>query len=139
MPPMATLHYDQAGRGLPLALLHGFPLDSRVWAKQRAALADQCRVITPDLRGFGKSTSDQPFSIESQADDVHAWLKQIGALPGVLGGLSMGGYVALACAKKYPADLRGLILIDTKADADTPDGKQAREKMIDLVRQKGSA
>src|SRR5437867_3940906 len=131
MPIMPKLHFEESGRGLPVVLLHGFPLDSRVWAKQRAALNDRYRVITPDLRGFGRSKSDDPFTIESLADDVHALLKEIGALPGVLGGLSMGGYAALAYAKKYPADLRGLILVDTKAEADTPEGKQAREEMIE--------
>src|SRR5262249_15483 len=65
-------------------------------------------------------------------------LKQIGALPCVLGGLSMGGYTALAYVRKYASDLRGLILVDTKAEADTPEGKQGREKMIQLARDKGS-
>jgi len=123
---------------MPLVLLHGFPLDARVWKSQRAALAGGFRVITPDLRGFGRSTSDEAFSLVDLADDVHALLQQIGALPCVLGGLSMGGYTALAYVNKYAADLRGLILVDTKAEADTPEGKQGREKMIQLAREKGS-
>lgn len=149
-----TLHYDEAGpggqggqaghaghaaQGSPLVLLHGFPLDSRVWAKQREGLADRFRVITPDLRGFGKSTSADRFSMESLADDVHALLEAIGALPAVLGGLSMGGYVALEYARKYPADLKGLILVDTKAEGDTAEGKEGRNKMIELVRAQGSS
>jgi pimeloyl-ACP methyl ester carboxylesterase len=133
----AAIFYEEAGRGEPLVLLHGFPLDLRIWKQQREALSSQWRVITPDLRGFGKSASTDAFSIESLADDVHALLKEIGALPCVLGGLSRGGYVALAYVKKYPADLRGLVLIDTKAEGDTPEGKQGRMKMIDLVREKG--
>src|SRR5439155_22981708 len=84
------------------------------------------------------SKSNDAFTIESLADDVHVFLREIGALPCVLGGLSMGGYSALAYAKKYPSDLRALVLIDTKAEADTPEGKQGREKMIQLVREKGS-
>jgi pimeloyl-ACP methyl ester carboxylesterase len=135
---MAKLTFDESGKGPPLVLLHGFPLDARVWKSQRAALSDRFRVITPDLRGFGRSKSDEPFSIEALADDVHELLAQIGALPCVLGGLSMGGYAALAYVKKYASDLRGLILIDTKADADTTEGKQGREKMIQLAREKGS-
>jgi pimeloyl-ACP methyl ester carboxylesterase len=101
-------------------------------------LSDGFRVITPDLRGFGRSKSQEPFSLVDLADDVHELLEQIGALPCVLGGLSMGGYTALAYVKKYAADLRALILVDTKADADTPEGKQGREKMIQLAREKGS-
>jgi pimeloyl-ACP methyl ester carboxylesterase len=133
------LHFIDQGRGTPVVLLHGFPLDSRMWAAQVPALTSAGhRVIAPDLRGFGQSRSDQPFTIQSLADDVHALLAGLGALPVVLAGLSMGGYVALAYAKKYPDDLRGLMLLDTKAEADTAEGKDGRQKMIDLVRKDGA-
>jgi pimeloyl-ACP methyl ester carboxylesterase len=133
-----TLNYEEAGHGMPVVLLHGFPLDSRVWAKQIEGLADRFRVVTPDLRGFGKSPSAEAFTLASLAGDVHALLAAIGALPAVFGGLSMGGYVALEYVKKFPSDLKGLMLIDTKAEGDTPEGKEARNKMIELVRSKGS-
>ena len=137
--PGGTLHTIDQGTGTPVVLLHGFPLDSRMWAAQVPALAAAGhRVIAPDLRGFGQSRSDRPFTIESLADDVHALLERMNVLPVVLAGLSMGGYVALAYAKKYPADLRGLVLLDTKAEADTPEGKEGRGKMIDLVRRDGA-
>src|ERR1043165_1650122 len=126
----ATIHYDEAGQGTPLVLLHGFPLDNRVWTQQRTALADRFRVITPDLRGFGKSPSIAPFTMESLADDVHALLQAIGALPCIIGGLSMGGYVCLEFVRKHPASVKGLMLIDTRAEGDSPEGKQGREKMI---------
>jgi pimeloyl-ACP methyl ester carboxylesterase len=134
-----TLSYTDRGSGPALVLVHGFPLDSRIWEAQVADLSSRFRVITPDLRGFGQSKSDASFTLESLADDLHALLQKVGALPAVLGGLSMGGYVALAYVKKYPTDLRGLLLIDTKAEGDTPEGKEGRNKMVDLVRQKGSA
>ncbi|MGB7158391.1 MAG: alpha/beta fold hydrolase [Tepidisphaeraceae bacterium] len=133
-----TLNYQEQGTGRPLVLLHGFPLDARVWREQIAALSGGFRVIAPDLRGFGQSKSNDPFTMESLADDVHALLADIGALPCVLGGLSMGGYVALAYAKKYPTDLLGLALIDTKAQGDTPEGKEGRQKMIELARSRGA-
>jgi pimeloyl-ACP methyl ester carboxylesterase len=133
-----TFHYLDRGHGMPVVLVHGFPLDSRIWEAQVEALSDRYRVIAPDLRGFGQSSSNDPFTIESLADDLHALLKEIGALPAVLAGLSMGGYVALAFAKKYPRDLRGLALIDTRAEGDTEQGKQNRNKMIQLVREKGA-
>ena len=145
MPTHATngaqIHYTDHGSGdlPPLVLVHGFPLDSRMWEAQVNALSDTGRrVIVPDLRGFGQSRSDAPFTLESLADDIHGLLAAVGALPCVLAGLSMGGYVALAYAKKYPGDLRGLVLIDTKAEADTAEGKAGREKMIELVRKEGS-
>jgi pimeloyl-ACP methyl ester carboxylesterase len=137
-----ALSYHERGRGgRNVALLHGFPLDARMWEAQLAALGDApggYRVVAPDLRGFGQSRSDAPFTIESLADDVHALLSALGALPTALVGLSMGGYVALAYAKKYPADLRALVLVDTKAEGDTTDGKAGRQKMIDLVRKEGA-
>ncbi|MGD1277340.1 MAG: alpha/beta fold hydrolase [Tepidisphaeraceae bacterium] len=135
----ATIHYRQRGAGVPLVLVHGFPLDQRLWEGQWTDLSRCCRVITPDLPGFGLSGGGESFSIESLADDLHAFLQQMEALPAVLGGLSMGGYVAQAYVQKYAADLRGLILLDTRASADTPAGKQARNEMIELARQKGSA
>jgi pimeloyl-ACP methyl ester carboxylesterase len=136
-----NLSYQERGAGARnVVLLHGFPLDGRMWDAQLAALGDGGgnRVVAPDLRGFGRSKSEAPFTIESLADDIHALLAAVGALPVVLVGLSMGGYVALAYAKKYPADLRGLVLVDTKAEADTEEGKAGRQKMIDLARREGS-
>jgi pimeloyl-ACP methyl ester carboxylesterase len=132
------LPYTDRGRGEPVVFLHGFPLDRRMWAAQAAELSDHYRVIAPDLRGFGQSRRSDPFTIESLADDTHLFLEQLAANPCVLVGLSMGGYVALAYASKYPDDLRGLILVDTKAEADTPQAREGRAKMIDLARASGA-
>jgi 3-oxoadipate enol-lactonase len=133
-----TLFYTEQGQGKPLVLLHGFPLDSRIWEAQIEALSNERRVIAPDLRGFGRSRSNALFTIESLAEDVHALLEVIGALPCALAGLSMGGYVAFAFAKKYPADLTALALIDTRCEGESAQGKDGRNKMIDLVRRNGS-
>ncbi len=93
------MSYREKGQGKPLALLHGFPLDSHIFEGQIATLSKRFHVIAPDLRGFGQSKNDEPFTIASLADDVHALLKSMDALPCALGGLSMGGYVALAFAE----------------------------------------
>jgi pimeloyl-ACP methyl ester carboxylesterase len=136
----AAIHYREKGHGAPaVLLLHGFPLDGRMWDAQLDALAARHRVIVPDMRGFGQSQPPAgPFSIESLADDVHALAQKLGAVPFVLAGLSMGGYVSLAYARKYRDTLRALILVDTKAEGDTPEGKGGRAKMIQLARDKGS-
>jgi 3-oxoadipate enol-lactonase len=134
-----VLPYTDRGRGPALVLLHGFPLDRRMWDAQVERLSQHCRVLAPDLRGFGRSGNSDPFTIESLADDIHVFVEQLAATPCVLAGLSMGGYVALAYAKKYPGDLRGLVLVDTKAGADTPQAKEGRAKMIELVRSQGSS
>jgi pimeloyl-ACP methyl ester carboxylesterase len=133
-----TLFYEERGSGLPVVLMHGFPLDGRIWTAQLDALSKQYRVIVPDLRGFGRSKSNTPFTMKSLAEDICSLLRSIGAIPCVLGGFSMGGYAALAFAKEYQSDLRGLMLIDTRAEADTAEGKTGRQKMIDLARTSGS-
>lgn len=132
------LFYRDEGRGSNLVFLHGFPVDSRMWEAQTVEFAGRFRVIAPDLRGFGQSHAVDPFTIESQADDIHGLLDQSGALPCVLVGLSMGGYIALAYAQKYPSNLRGLVLVDTKAAGDTAEQKEGRQKMITLVREQGA-
>jgi len=138
MANVSSLTFTDEGQGLPLVLLHGFPLDRHMWDAQVAELSAHWRVIAPDLRGFGQSRSEGPFSIADLADDVHIALGQLAALPCVLAGLSMGGYVALAFARKYIHDLRGLILVDTKAEGDTPQQREGRAKMIDLARTGGA-
>jgi 3-oxoadipate enol-lactonase len=132
------LAYIERGTGLPVVLLHGFPLDNHVWDPQIEDLSKDYRVIAPDLSGFGESRCGDPFSMQDQADDVHQLLVQIGALPCVLAGLSMGGYVSLAYWKKYPATLKGLILVDTRASADNSEGKEGRMRMAQVAREKGS-
>jgi 3-oxoadipate enol-lactonase len=134
-----TLQYLDKGttRSMPIVLLHGFPLDGRIWEAQVEALSDRYRVIAPDLRGFGQSASSEPFTVASLAEDVHALLREIGALPCILGGLSMGGYITLAFARSHPSDLRGLALIDTRCEADAPAARKNRGRMIQLVRERG--
>lgn len=133
-----SMNYAERGRGLPVVLIHGFPLDLRIWDAQVQVLSDRYRIIAPDLRGFGRSGVGGAFSMESLADDVHELLKQIGAIPSVVGGLSMGGYVTMAYARKYPGDLKAVMLIDTRAEADTPEGKEKRNQMLERLKTGGS-
>src|SRR5262245_57612857 len=112
-----TIAYDDSGTGSPLVLLHAFPLSREMWRPQRDGLSAEHRVLAPDLRGFGGTGgfTDSP-STDRMADDVAALLDKLGVTePVALGGLSMGGYVALAFARKHPQRLRALILADTKA------------------------
>jgi 3-oxoadipate enol-lactonase len=132
------LAHDDRGRGVPLVFLHGFPVDRRMWNAQVADLSSVCRIIAVDLPGFGQSPKRSTFSIEDLADAVYKLLKSIDALPCVLAGWSMGGYTALALARKHLDALRGLILIDTKAEPDNADQKAGRAKMIELVRTGGA-
>ncbi|MBX9583939.1 MAG: alpha/beta hydrolase [Gemmataceae bacterium] len=122
-----------------LVLIHGFPLDRDMWRPQVAALSGAARVVAVDLPGFGGS-EPKPFTMDSAADHVAARLDAEGA-PGrvVVGGLSMGGYVAMAFARRHPGRLAGLILADTRAAPDDDAGKKGRDEMIALARETGTA
>ncbi|WP_308169812.1 alpha/beta fold hydrolase [Acrocarpospora catenulata] len=110
-------------------LLHAFPFSSAMWSAQREGLAGVCRVITPDLRGFGGSPlgEDAP-SLDAMADDVAELLDAEGIDRVVIGGQSMGGYVTMAFCRRHPDRVRAVILADTKAAPDTPEAAEGREK-----------
>lgn len=123
------LYSREAGSGLPLVLLHAFPLSSAMWFAQREGLSDACRVITPDLRGWGGSPlgADDP-SIDLMADDVAALLAAKSIDRAVVGGQSMGGYVTMALLRRHPDRVLGLVLADTKAGADPEAARATRER-----------
>jgi len=133
------LHVREAGSGLPVVLLHAFPLSSAMWLDQRNGLAEVARVVTPDLRGFGGSHlgHDEP-SLDRVADDVAAMLDRMSLSTVVIGGLSMGGYAAMAFARRHPQRLRGLLLADTKATADPPPARDKRERIAARLDAEGS-
>ena len=119
----ARIHYLDAGAGEPaLVLLHAFPLHAGMWAPQIEHLSRTHRVIAPDLLGFGGSDAPETmyrYTMLGFADLVAGLLDHLGLERVVLGGLSMGGYVAFAVLRQYPERISGLILADTRAAADT--------------------
>lgn len=134
------LAFTDQGAGPVVVLLHGFPLSRAMWTEQVKALSASHRVIAPDLRGHGESPApDGAYTMESMADDVVELLDGLGINDSVaLGGLSMGGYVSLALALKYPDRVRALMLLDTKAEADSPEAADAREKSAREVLEAGN-
>jgi 3-oxoadipate enol-lactonase len=134
-----SIGYDDIGNGLPVVFLHGFPHNRSLWAPQLGGLAVPCRGMAFDLRGFGETSVTPPFSIDRYADDVAAALAGLGVDRGVIAGLSMGGYVALALWRRHPALVRALILSDTKAGADDDKARSGRRALIALAAEKGSA
>jgi pimeloyl-ACP methyl ester carboxylesterase len=128
------LAYREVGTGRPLVLLHAFPLSSAMWLAQREGLSDACRVITPDQRGFGGSAlGEDPPSLDACADDVAELLDRLGLDRVVLGGLSMGGYVAMAFVRRHPQRVEALLLADTKAGADGDAARANRERIAAAV------
>jgi len=130
--------YDDVGTGIPVALLHGFPHNRALWAPQMGALVDRARCIAPDLRGFGESSKHGPFSIDQYADDIAMLLRGLGVERAVVAGLSMGGYVAFALWRRHRSLVRALVLADTRAGADTVEGRAKRLELIDIARTRGS-
>ncbi len=138
---MEPLAHDLEDRRPPLVLLHPFPFDRSYWRPQLADLADLVPLIAVDLPGFGSSPPlpGEP-SLDAWADAVEATLAaRLGERPAVVAGLSMGGYVALRLAARHPARIEALVLADTRASADTPEGRSGRDAAIAAVRERGVA
>ena len=146
MPAIGRLRYLEAAprsgarpRGT-LLLLHAFPLNARMWEGQLALADDGWRVIAPQLRGFGEGAGDPPAaSVDDYAGDVIDLLDGLHVKQVVVGGLSMGGYVAFALQRLAARYLQALVLADTRSQADTPEGFAGRERMLKLVQDEGPA
>lgn len=132
-----TVGVEESGSGLPVVLLHGFPHDRTLWAAQLAAAPDGARLIALDLPGFGESDSAEVPSLDHWADWVAAALDALAIERAVIGGLSMGGYLAFALWRRHPGRILGLILADTKAGADTLEGQEKRVAMQAQVLKEG--
>jgi len=133
------LAYIDEGTGLPVVLVHGFPLDHAMWDAQVEALKGEHRVIVPDLRGFGRSgVTEGTVTMEQFADDVAGLLDALGIQKRVLvAGLSMGGYVVFQFFRRHRGRVRGLVLCDTRAGADTPEAAAARRETAGQVLREG--
>lgn len=135
-----TFAVHTRGSGMPLLLLHAFPLDHGMWEAQEP-LADSVRLIVPDQRGFGGSRDARPIaSIAAMADDAVAVLDALHVRePAVVCGVSMGGYVAQHVAARHPDRVRALVLCDTKLDADTPEARAGRATLAAKVGRLGTS
>ena len=134
----AVIEYQRLGTGQPLVLLHGFPLDIGVWDAILTLLEHQFEIITPNLRGFGKSESRTgEYSLSNMAEDVADLLDHIGLDKSIIAGHSMGGYIALEFARSYPDRLLGLGLISSQVIADSPESRKSRYKSAVQVEEFG--
>jgi 3-oxoadipate enol-lactonase len=139
MANTVTLHHVDLGQGIPVVLIHGFPLRASIWLEQQQRLSDQYRVITPDLRGHGRSPAPTGvYEMDLLARDVLVMLDSLLIKQAVIMGHSMGGYVALAAWKLAPERFLALGLINSQAGPDTEEGRQGRYKMADKVAAEGS-
>ncbi len=134
-----TVSVTETGEGAAVVFLHAFPLSARMWDRQLAAMPAGWRAVAADFRGLGRSARGVPpaRAVRDHAQDVWALVDALRLGPVVLAGLSMGGYVALEAWRQRPAAVRGLVLADTRAEADTDDARTKRRTMQDKARQEG--
>jgi 3-oxoadipate enol-lactonase len=133
-----TLAYSDTGSGLPIVFLHAFPLNRTMWAGQESTLSLHHRVITVDLRGHGES--DAPlwhYTLDQATDDVRALLDHLSIRQALFVGLSMGGYILFAFYRRYADRVKGMVLADTRAQADQPEGKAGRFQMAQIAYKQG--
>ena len=134
----------EAGAGWPVILLHAFPLRAEMWRPQLEHVPPDWRFIAPDFRGFGGSRatdsgSGGPATVEDYAADIGDLMDCLEMDDAVIGGLSMGGYVAFAMYREAPARFNGLILADTRSQADTPAGREGRTRLREQLARGGTA
>ncbi|MGV3773475.1 MAG: alpha/beta fold hydrolase [Verrucomicrobiales bacterium] len=127
-----------ASKQEPLILLHGYPFDHTLWFGVIAALGTGIRVKLPDLPGFGdEPVLQEPPSMEAYADFLVRMMDAQGIEKAIVAGMSMGGYVALALAAKYPHRIAGLGMISTQAAADTEEARKGRAAMVSRIEKDG--
>src|SRR5215216_5227351 len=134
-----NMAYRDEGAGQPILFIHAFPLHSAMWDRQFAAFAPHHRVIAPDLRGLGSSARGSgAASLDQHADDLAALLGHLGIENATIAGLSMGGYITFALWRRHRERIAALVLADTRAGADTEEGKQGRAKNALLAEAQGA-
>lgn len=141
-----SLRYFDTGTGKPCVLIHAFPLSADLWQPQLAVPPEGWRLIAPDLRGFrgpGAPVCDVAplgdLTMDDYVSDVVALLDHLGISSAVVGGISMGGYVAFALQRRAPERVRGLVLADTRSQADGDEARAKRREMLALIARDGVA
>lgn len=135
----AEIQYADRGKGPTVLFLHGFPLSLRMWDDQEEALSTGYRIVRFDARGFGGSgVGDAVLTMGRIADDAAVLIERLRLGPVILVGCSMGGYAAFSFAQKHPGLLRGLVLVDTRAGADSPEARKSRGDLAAKVMKEGA-
>jgi pimeloyl-ACP methyl ester carboxylesterase len=131
--------YEVTGEGPAVLFLHAFPLGLAMWDEQAAALRAKHRVVRFDDRGFGASPpGDGLLTMERIADDAAALLDHLDLSRATVVGCSMGGYAAFAMVRRHGDRIRALVLQDTRAGADSEEGRQSRSVLAEKVLKEGA-
>lgn len=129
------ISYSDTGKGTTIVLLHGFLENKSMWDYYVPEFAKKNRVVTIDLLGHGATEClGYVQTMEDNADAVHAVLSELRIRKAIFVGHSMGGYVALAFAELYPDTIKGLVLLNSTARADSSERKTNRDRAIKAVK-----
>jgi pimeloyl-ACP methyl ester carboxylesterase len=132
------LHFKSQGKGRPVLLIHGFPLNQTIWASFADELSKSFQVFTIDLPGFGESPLlKAPFSIVDVAESVLGWMTEHNIEKPIVIGHSLGGYVALEMVNMKPNTFAGLVLFHSTAYADSEEKKASRNKVLEFIEKNG--
>lgn len=134
----SKIFYRIVGKGRPLILIHGFGEDGDIWKNQVEFLKDHFQIIIPDLPGSGNSELIEDMSIEGMAESIKVIMSEEEIVTCCLAGHSMGGYITLALAEKYPEFITSFALVHSSALADTEEKKQGRLKSIEFIKKNGA-
>jgi 3-oxoadipate enol-lactonase len=132
--------FEEIGTGLPIVLLHAFPLSSRMWQPQiKTLIANGHRLILPDLRGFGQNNNFSDINLmEDMAQDVAELLASLKIVRALIGGLSMGGYITFELYRRFPELFTGMLLFDTNSASDSEEKKASRLRLIEQIEERDS-
>lgn len=133
------LYFEDRGAGIPIILVHGFPLTHKIWDQVAVILSQSCRVIMPDMRGMGNSpATDGEYSMRLLAEDLLRLMDHLQLDKAVLAGHSMGGYVCLEFARSFKDRISGFALVASQAAPDSPEKKMGRLVSVEeLNKRKG--
>lgn len=139
---MSHFSWEDQGEGPTLLLVHGFPLDKRMWGAIAPRLAEVRRVVAMDLPGFGDSTTSMNLggvcTMAQYADHLAEFLDDQQVDQVDLAGLSMGGYVAMEFVRRHGGRVRSLVLLNTRSEPDTPEAARDRWNTADAVEREGA-
>lgn len=135
----ATLFYEREGSGTDLVLLHPYPANHRFWARLRPALAQKYRLLIPDLRGHGASEPGEgPVSMQKLASDLLRLCDESKIQKAIFFGVSIGGYLLFEFWRRHRERVKALVLCDTRAEADNPQGREMRYRSAKEVEEQGA-
>src|SRR5215469_8838892 len=135
----AEIFYEVAGSGPPVFLLHPFPLDHEFWLPVAPSLSSRYQLIMPDLRGHGESAlGEGPATMPKHAEDLRRLLDEVGVTRAPMIGVSIGGYIIFEFWRRFRERVRGLVLSNTKAAADSPEARSTRLASAEDVLERGT-